>query len=375
MTAARARAILETRWAFDTAKSTTDMTTKNDLSRIPAVIRAVAEAARAAPSADNLQPVGLRYRENELVLRHRELKVPTFPARHPATLLAVGAAVENVAQAATAMDIESHIRAMAEPPDFFASIHLEPGAKPIASRIETHRLFERHTNRYPYHPAPIGDALIAELAEMREERTRIQLLGQPGEIRALASFTQIASEARFRTSEIHAWFAASLRFTPGAAAQGDGLDVRTFDLPAGGRLLLHYIADWRRLERLNRFRAYRILAAIEARPIRRAPLLIAIVGDNPFSAGRLMQRTWIRLNAQGIAVQPFYVIPDQIQRLRAATVPSPLRDSVGEMANDVQSMLGLRDPETLQMVLRVGRPTRKPFRAARLPLEHLLLPA
>jgi hypothetical protein len=349
------------------------VTTPNYPRQIPEAVLTAAEAAHAAPSADNLQPIGFRYKRDTLILCHRQSKGPTFPARHPATLIAAGAAVENVKQAAAAMNVPADISAVPSTAnDQYVHIKLGQTAKPVASYVKSHALFHRHTNRHAYQPTPVSDALIARVSEMREESARIQVLRRPGEIRALAAFTQVASQARFRTAEIHAWFASSLRLTAVAAAQRDGLDVRTFDLPLGGRHLLRYIADWHRLECLNHLGAYRLLAAIEAKPIRHAPLLIAIIGDEPLSAGQLMERAWNELNVQGLAVQPFYVIPDQIQRLKAGTVPLPLRDSVRRMADDVRSMLGFTSDETLQMVLRVGWPTRKPFPSLRLPLENVL---
>jgi len=235
-----------------------------------------------------------------------------------------------------------------------------------------HALFTRHTNRHAYAKTPVPDATLAQLAGLREQAARIMLIRQAEEIRELAALTEAASRARFRTAEIHEWFAASLRFTPEEAAPGDGLDVRTFDLPLGGVALLRYIAPWHRLERLNRIGAYRLLAAIEGAPIGKAPLLVAIVAEDSFSAGRLMQRAWIQLNAQGLAAQPYYVIPDQIQRLHAGTVPEPLRESVRAIDADVRSLLELSTTETLRMILRVGRPTRDAIRSLRLPLERVM---
>lgn len=348
------------------------MTRPSPSRHIPEAVLAAAEAAHAAPSADNLQPIAFRYADDALILRHRDSNGPTFPALHPATLMAVGAAVENVAQAAAAWDVAAEIGPAATAADEYVRIHLGSAAKPLAPSAKSHALYRRHTNRHPYRSTPMPDALTARIAEMREGMARVRLLHRADEIRALAAFTQVASEARFQTPEIHAWLGSSLRMTAAEAARCDGLDVRTLDLPPGGRHFLKYIADWRRLERLNRIGAYRLLAAIEARPIRQAPLLLAIIGDDPLSAGRLMERAWIELNAEGAAVQPFYVIPDQMQRLEAGTVPSPLRDSIRAMARDVRSLLGCGRDETLRMVLRAGLPTREPYRSKRLPLEDVL---
>jgi hypothetical protein len=238
--------------------------------------------------------------------------------------------------------------------------------------LASHALFARHTNRHPYKPTPIPSKITSAVSDMRANEARIALIDSASELARLGRATQIASEARFRTPEIHAWLGASLRMTPDSAAVGDGLDLRTLHLPPGGRHLLAYIADWRRLERLNRIGAYRLLGAIESQPIRRGPLSIAIVGGDPLSAGRLMERAWIYLNAQGLAVQPYFVVPDQMQRLSSGDIASPLLPSIGAMAADMKSLLALGSNETLHMVLRIGWPTRVAHRSARLPLERLL---
>ena len=294
---------------------------KSDDKRTSETVLVAARAAHAAPTADNLQPLAVRTLDNALILQYRAPGGPTFPARHPATLMGVGAALENVVQAAAAMEVGVNIEVVAGAGNDYARIDLAQTGSPTAARAMGHALFTRHTNRHAYAKTPVADTTLAQVAGLRDDAARIHLIRQADEVRALAGLTEAASRVRFRTAEIHAWFAASLRLTPEEAAHGDGLDVRTFDLPPGGMALLRYIAPWHRLERLNRIGAYRLLAAIEGAPIGKAPLLVAIIADDSLSAGRLMQRAWIQLNAQGLAVQPYYVIPDQIQRLHAGTVP------------------------------------------------------
>ena len=332
----------------------------------------VAEAVRAAPSADNLQPIGLRYDGEALALRHRESRGPSFPARHPATLIAAGAAVENIAQATRAMELDAEITAPLDGDNEYARIRLRSPSAPVSTLPRPLALFQRHTNRHGFRSAPIPESTLVGVRAMQESGARIMLFQRPDEIRALAGFTRIASQARFRTPEIHAWLASSLRMTPQEVARCDGLDIRTLDLPPGGRHLLKYIADWRRLSPLNRIGAYRLLAAIEARPIGQAPLLIGVIAQTPFSAGRLMERVWIELNALGLGVQPYYVIPDQMQRLQSEAVPLAFRDSIRSMADGVNAMLSMARDESIQMILRVGWPTRKPVRSLRLPLDDLM---
>lgn len=338
------------------------------------VTHMLARAAHAAPSADNLQPLRFVHRERTLTLLPRDTTGPTFPRDHPAAYLAAGAALENAMQVAEAMEVGVTAVIPSSTADHYAAVIVRPGEKYVDSRAESHPLFARHTNRHRFRPKPVDDEVVKSIAEMHECDARVVLIRRRDEIDELADITRLASEVRFRTPEIHRWFAASLRFTPSAAARGDGLDVRTFDLPPGGYQFLRYIADWRRLENLNRFGIFRLLAAIEAKYIRTSPLAIGIIGKPNANAGRLMERVWIELNRHGVAVQPFYVVPDQIQRLAAQTVPVPMQQSVRSLEGRTQTLLDIGAGESLQMVLRAGFPSRQAVRSLRLPLQDVLSP-
>ena len=77
-----------------------------------------AQAAHRGPSADNLQPLRFRFSGvrpgDRLVVSHGARSETSFPARHPATLMAVGAAVENVVQIAAAIGAVVEILAIDE---------------------------------------------------------------------------------------------------------------------------------------------------------------------------------------------------------------------------------------------------------------------
>jgi hypothetical protein len=186
----------------------------------------------------------------------------------------------------------------------------------------------------------------------------------------------MGSRIRFQTREVHEWLAASLRFTEEEVARGDGLDVRSLDLPPGGAAFLKFIAPWSRMEALNRIGAYKAMAAIEAQPIRRGPAIVAIIGPHDYrsciDAGRLMTRIWTDLNVKGLAVHPYYVVADQLQRRREGKVPAHCVEQAEELAEQCRRFFELGPDETLHMLMRVGYPTREAPRSRRLPLEQVV---
>jgi hypothetical protein len=114
---------------------------------------------------------------------------------------------------------------------------------------------------------------------------------------------------------------------------------------------------------------------MEAKPISQAQTLLAIAGPDNSSdaldAGILMERIWIDLNSQGIAVHPYYVITDQLQRLQAGKVPVASSILIQRLRNELETSFKSTSL-TLHMLFRVGYPKKTPVRSQRLPLERIV---
>lgn len=342
---------------------------------IPEGVKYCAQAAGHAPSTDNTQPWRMSWDGERLSLFPREPAAGAggFPTHHPAVQLALGAATENLLQAAYALErAEPVLFPQAMQSDPIAAVSLTSSA--ILPKNQA-ALFLRHTNRFPYKRGPLPFNVLEEIRTQREGKARVVVLDQPESIAVLADLTRRASEVRFQTQELHEWLAASFRFTAAEVARGDGLDIATLDLPPGGGLLLRFISDWRRMARFNQLGAYKAFAQLESKPVGQAPALIAVVGNSSEggtrAAGRLMQRVWIALNQVGLAVQPGYVIPDQLQRLKQGQVATCFAPAITQVARELSDLLELPD-QTLHMLLRVGYPTRVPKQSLRLPLAQIL---
>ena len=106
-----------------------------------------------------------------------------------------------------------------------------------------------------------------------------------------------------------------------------------------------------------------------------APAVVAIIGttdrQGTIDAGRLLGRVWSHLNSRGIAVHPYYVVADQLARLREGTVPAKLVPQAERIRNESARLFGLGPDETLHMLLRIGYPTREAPSSRRLPLEQV----
>ncbi|MET3131247.1 nitroreductase [Oxalobacteraceae bacterium GrIS 1.11] len=342
-------------------------------------IEQLAAVGALAPSPDNAQPWFLSWNGKQLAIiyadRHKAHSV--FRADSHATLLSVGAVAENLQSALLCNGVAGAwtwaadagqgtpygALAIQEVPDRFTA---PDGA------------LRRHTNRLAYRSDPLPADLIGKLDHYREGNNHLLLLRSEKKA-ALVRQVRICSEARFCNRQLHEWLMASLRFTPQQIAQGDGLDIHSLGLPPGGGQFLRFIADWNRLSMLNRFGAYKLLALSEVAPLSVAPALLCLIGRadqrSVIDAGMLMTRIWTELNLQGIAVQPYYVVSDQIKRRANGTLVARFGAKIAVVEQEVAALLALQQGEILHMILRVGYPKTEAPRSRRLPLAVVFLDA
>lgn len=347
--------------------------------RVPdQLIECLLEAARWAASADNMQ--SWRFEWDGAALRllflRRANSEGAFGIDSPATLLAFGGVIENLSQMAEATGCQLYDAAIFPRDDDPACVYrcrVGATAPPATAGCRNHPLFQRHTNRLPYATRPLPDDAAAAMAALAEGEARCRLVVEPHEVRRWARLVRTGSELRFQNRLAHTALDASLRMTEPEAARGDGLDVATFFLPPGGKAMLSYTRSWPHMAMLNRIGLYKMFAAIEADLVRKGPGLLLVTGapgrQGALDAGRLLLRAWTGLNRQGLAVQPYYVVPDQIFRLDDGTVPDASRAAARALAQACQ--VELPSGAVLYMLLRVGYPKKPPVRSRRLPLEQV----
>ena len=338
--------------------------------------RLLAEAARVAPSADNSQPASLVFTGDELILRHRHGSTGDHgpgPA-DPATLLGIGTTIENIAAAAEQMGVTLQLTLDGE--DTVYGRFTAQGPLPGTASLERdHPLFQRHTNRHAYQKRQLPEEVLASLRAMREEHAHLLALESREARRALAETVKRATEIRFRVKETHEWLAASLRYSEAEVERGDGLDVRTLNLPPGGSLFLRLTASWQRMQFLNRLGIYKLMAAMDAAPLSSAPAVLALQAPadwrGALTAGRLLCRCWSYLNAEGLAVHPYYVITDQLYRAETGLLPAEFAEQAAAIEEETRRVCEIESGNRLYILLRVGYPKREARHARRLPISEI----
>lgn len=331
----------------------------------------LAEAGQRAPSADNSQPWVFYEKNNELQLfiDLDKLKNSCFNREHPAILLAIGAVIENIIQAAEFHQIDLEFNNF--PPQDSgkcATFKIKDKNFKEPDKTDQPALFNRCTNRLPFNKKTIPQALLDDLLSLSTNNARVVAYQTREEIAQWTKWVLIASEARFQTPDIHEWFGQSLKFTPDEVASCEGLDVNALELPAVGNFLLKATQTWKQMQSWNKFYAYKALAKLESLNVNAAPALLAIAAPlgaaNTIEAGRLMECMWIKANAAGLSVQPYFVISDQLYRLNQGKIPSNLEESITQLEDEINSTLQL-DNEFIYILFRVGYCDKSPKKSLR----------
>lgn len=341
-------------------------------------IERLIKAIHHAPSADNSQPWRINWHENTLSIYYDINRVEnhTFPPNHPATLLAIGSCLENLRQAADAANISYNYTV---PPTFDNNslLYFQFSIKndePFFSN-QTHPLFLRHTNRFPYLKKSLPSELIALLKNTTIGQSRAIIFEDKASIKEIANLVYEASTIRFRTQEINEWLGKSLRFGSSSNDDSDGLDINTLDLPPGGSAFLRLISNWRVMKTLNLFGIYKAMSYIDSQPVNKAPAIISIISPSSFqenlNAGQLMNKIWIELNKNGLAVHPYYVVSDQIHRHQENNIPTGLEKGANDIAKKTNALFRLHEGENLQMLFRVGYPKKEVTKSKRISIKKI----
>ena len=333
----------------------------------------IATCCAHAPSADNSQPLCYRWNGNELCVNYDENRVSdkTFPARSLPSLMTAGGAFETGFQILQSSGCEVSIKYNLgnKNENYYGSLVFSTSCD--SEIVSNHPVLERHTNRFGYLRKEIPDEILSTVAEFKEDDAHLKLHTNEKDRTELRRLVFFANKIRFRTQEVHEWLGQSLRFKQAE----DGLDIATLDLPPGGTIFMRLISDWRRMQWLNRLGMYAMLSRIDSQPLGKSPCVIAFVcQDNEramFDVGRLLVRVWSFLNSSGIACHPYYVISDQLERLKQGVVPDNLAKDAEHLKQKTTRFLELREGQKLAMLLRIGYPTKKPPLSRRLPIEQI----
>lgn len=330
--------------------------------------------ATTTPSADNGQPWCFSIDRELLSISycHRSNKPDPFGAFGHASLISGGALHETIINLlGLGGQSENQVTVRTNDLSWFLDIPLQ-SISLANSCADYSSVTSRHTNRHPF------KSLDTDLLQFSEADSgcQITLSTHRPTIKQIASCLRSCSEARFNNRELHEWLFSSIRWTDEEAMVGSGLDIATLHLPPGGRQLMRWIAPWKRMAHLNRLGFYKVMALVDSSLFCAAPAILAFSGktdrNDIWNTGRSIQRTWIQLNQQGIAVHPYYAITDLGNRLRNGELDANWELPVKSSQEIIKQLLKLDSERELHMLFRIGSPTVTPVRSRRLPTASFI---
>jgi nitroreductase len=334
-------------------------------------IAEILEAARVAPSRDNLQPWRFHV-DGDTVSFAVDAERDRSPmnAGERMARIAVGAALESALIRAGRMGSTIRFR---EP---------RPGALVTVSFIGSKRVPEldkglarRATNRHEYDGRAADDETFTVLRDASPalETVRAHWFGRE-RVRVLAAIVEDATAILHGNAQTRAAFLSATRFDARDREEVSyGLSTGSLELSAAERVTLE---SFRRSPEdvLAATGAFKKLASHERRLIESASglCLISATGDEPIvdvNVGRTLQRAWLALTRRGLVAQPIAAIAALEAMLtlddkatlgaaeieRAGAVRDALRAAVPSLEKNARVAIALRFGWTGATTAKVGR--------------------
>jgi nitroreductase len=276
------------------------------------LVRRIADCGTLAPSGDNLQPWivsrtgdGLRIEVDP----DRDRSLYNYQCR--ASLIAVGAMVENMAIAARQSGLSTGV-GLSEPAAAALPIVTltfeENGAQPDPLYDAIGR---RCTNRKPYRTEPLPPPVLAALSSSApaDAGAILQFVEDRAKMRTVARAASVNDRLLFELRRLHDDLYGAVRWSEAEAeATRDGLYVKTLELgPMGPGFRL--MRSWTAVRLLNLLGSSRFAPMHSYRTFLQSAAFgyLAMAESSArayIEGGRRLQRIWLTATALGLSFQP-----------------------------------------------------------------------
>jgi nitroreductase len=342
-------------------------------------IRRLLLAAVSAPSGDNTQPWRFIVNpEGTSIAFHLD------PSRDPSPMnagqrmarIAVGAALENLLRAALADGWKTELQR--EPGDALAIVHLSRGGETPGTIGD--EITSRVTNRRVYSGTPITSSQLERLVQetLALDGVATHWITEKGRIVALAPVIGESDGTMFGNPAMRRAFLANVRFDePPDARVAEGLSMASLELSAADRVALRVMKrapDWLLKGRVEGVFRDKTRSLVESA----SGLCVIVAPDSaPQSdvvVGRAMQRAWLALTAQGMAVQPMMSLPvleNAMEHGDPALIAALGPDRVASLSEKFRALVPELAGARPAFLLRFGFADEPTGRTGRLPLESV----
>lgn len=347
----------------------------------------ILQAAVHAPSGDNCQPWRFRLKDNRISLYLRpEVDQSLFNVEQYASLIACGAAIENMRLAATRYGFDGRIEYFPRPKDPLRIADLDFKATAVVEDPLQRYIPERHTNRTAYDGRAIEPSVLAAMAAQCKPipGVELEMITDHERRQEIAHLVWQADRIRLENQQLHAHFMRMVRFSVDSAwNRRDGLPLSNLEAGQGGDLFLRLTRSWPVMKAFNHLGASRMIARISYNGILQASAvgILKCRDHHPSSfleGGRALQRIWLAATRAGLDFQPMTAVtlfwlrwqlgireafPASQQRQLEAIWPAYERLLAGNLAAYKGQV----------MLFRIGHGKRVSGRTLRRPIKSFLL--
>jgi hypothetical protein len=297
-----------------------------------------------------------------------------------ASLIALGASVENLALASTSLGRAATVDTLPEPGQPLLACQMRFGAR---ATMETAPLFEfvpqRVTNRRlapPRSLEAVDEACLRGALEL--EGARLHLVTERESMAQVGAWLGRTDRLRFLSPVMHAELIRELRWSAEEVARTrDGVDLATLDVSASDRAVLRLLSAPSTMSRLKRMGGG---AALE-RPSEKAVAassalaLLSVPGTSRPSyldGGRQLQRLWLAATSRRLAVQPVGPLPFLLTRLERRQGDNEVRSVLGPVRRPFRKLFDVPEGHALIMLFRIAYADRPTARSLRRPVDEVL---
>ncbi len=294
-------------------------------------------------------------------------------------LTSLGAVVENIVVASQRYGFESTVEWLFEassPNKPVAKVQFHHADRASADDDLFESIYLRCTNRKQFSRLRIPDSIKAKLLSIDlTGDVAIDWIENRRDINRLATLIAQADQLRFASDAFHAEFFKLLRYTKSHVDETrDGLDVKTLELPIGGKLFLRCFENPLISKVLRSTLGSHLLAAPSAISVRNSGAIVVFSvryaeHKSFFECGRAIQRAWLKATSEGLAIHPLGSLPIFLTHKTASGEFEPYADLLNHRLTTIVPSLSGR---TAQLVFRVGICTRPALRSLRRPVKDVL---
>jgi len=327
-----------------------------------------------APSAGNSQPWKYIYHQGRLLCIKDPARAWTFlDFEGRATVLAHGAAVENMVLAAASLGLEAGVTPSPLPgcPDLVCLLTFHrPQRSPDKPRLEL--LLRRRTNRKKCvgDPEPLTDEDRRALRQAARSRGgQLHLLTDRGAITKVGRLIGQCDRLTFVSPEMFRELTAELRWTPEEVQSTlDGIDVETLEMAGFDLKMLSILCHHSGLPlRMMRRGVARVLEKMSPGWLTAASAvgLLTVEGEGSeryFQGGRALEQVWLEATDRGIQLHPMTALVYLLARMREGGegLSRKEKKKLEEMGRKFDKLFGLSSGLTPVLLFRLGHHTDEP---------------